>query len=328
LAVAFRGSLVVHKAVGRLTYDNTAPAVKLTTPYDLSSLTKVVATTTMAMLLLERGQLALDTPLIQILPEFAQPSDPRRQQVSLQMLLAHSSGLPGYAPLYQTANGREAVLRAACAVPLASDPGTRAEYSDIGFILLGAALERLANQPLQRFCQQEIFEPLSMLRTCFCPPAGWRDSTPPTEQGQAGRPRVIQGEVQDENAAAMGGVGGHAGLFAIAQDVAAFAECILNGGAPILKAETVERFIEREISPAGTSRALGWDTPSADSQSGHFFSPASYGHLGFTGTSLWIDPKRRLSVTLLTNRTWPDRKSELIKQLRPLLHNSVIETLK
>jgi CubicO group peptidase (beta-lactamase class C family) len=328
LAVNFKGSLVVHKAVGRFTHDIAAPAVKLNTAYDLASLTKVVATTTMAMLLFERGRFGLDTPLVEILPEFGQESDSRRQRVTMRMLLAHSSGLPMYAPLYQKAQDREAMIAAACAVPLEAEPGTSVGYSDVGFILLGVALERLAGDPLNRFCQQEIFEPLGMLRACFTPPPGWRDSVPPTEISQPLRPRVIQGEVQDENAAAMGGIAGHSGLFACAQEVAVFAECILNGGSPILKPETVELFTQRETTPPGTSRTLGWDTPSAPSQSGHFFPSTAFGHLGFTGTSLWIDPDRRLAVTLLTNRTWPDRKSEAIKQLRPLLHNSIIETLK
>ena len=144
LAVAVKGSLVVHKAVGRFTDDVAAQAVKVNTPYDLASLTKVVATTTMAMILFERGCFELDMPLAKILPEFDPQADPRRQRVTLRMLLAHSSGLPIYAPLYQTAQDREAVLAAACALPLEADPGTSVGYSDIGFILLGAALERLA----------------------------------------------------------------------------------------------------------------------------------------------------------------------------------------
>jgi CubicO group peptidase (beta-lactamase class C family) len=138
---------------------------------------------------------------------------------------------------------------------------------------------------------------------------------------------VIQGEVNDENAWVMGGVAGHAGLFSTAYDVAVFAEFMLRGGAPLLDLHTVELFTRRERHPANTSRALGWDTPSPPSQSGRYFSPDSYGHLGFTGTSLWIDPKRHLSVTLLTNRTWPDRSSQAIKQIRPAFHDAVVEAL-
>jgi CubicO group peptidase (beta-lactamase class C family) len=138
---------------------------------------------------------------------------------------------------------------------------------------------------------------------------------------------VIQGEVHDENAFVMGGVAGHAGLFSTAGNLAKFAHCLLRGGSPVFKLETIELFTRREESPAGTSRALGWDTPSKPSQSGQHFYPGSYGHLGFTGTSLWIDPEREVSVTLLTNRTWPDGKNQAIKELRPRFHDAVIEAI-
>ncbi|MGP0015831.1 serine hydrolase, partial [Pseudomonas sp.] len=187
--------------------------------------------------------------------------------------------------------------------PLAAPPGTTAVYSDIGFILLGEILARLAATSLDAFVQKDVFAPLDMKHTCFNPPSDWKSAIPPTEDDHAFRHRIIQGEVNDENASVMEGVAGHAGLFASALDVARFAECMLRGGAPILKPATVALFTRREQSPAGTSRALGWDTPSHPSSSGKYFSPQSFGHLGYTGTTLWIDPDRQLSVTLLTNRT-------------------------
>jgi len=141
------------------------------------------------------------------------------------------------------------------------------------------------------------------------------------------RNRIIQGEIQDENASALGGVAGHAGVFSNAEDMAIFAQVMLNGGAPILRPETLALFTRREDSPAGTSRALGWDTPSSPSQSGKYFSSRSFGHLGYTGTSLWIDPERQLSVALLTNRTWPDCKNQAIKEVRPRFHDAVVEAL-
>ena len=162
----------------------------------------------------------------------------------------------------------------------------------------------------------------------FNPPVDQRPKIPPTEDDKTFRHRIIQGEVNDENAWVMGGVAGHAGLFSTASDVARFAECMRRGGAPLLDLHTVELFTRRQTSPAGTSRALGWDTPSSRSQSGKYFSPSSFGHLGFTGTSLWIDPERQLSVTLLTNRTWPDRTTQAIKQIRPAFHDAVIKALK
>ena len=189
------------------------------------------------------------------------------------------------------------------------------------------ALERLADESLDRFCQREVFGPLGMTHTTFNPAPELRSSIPPTADDQIFRHRIIQGEVHDENASVLGGVAAHAGLFATGQDVATFAHAMLQGGHPILRPETVALFAKREASPAGTSRALGWDTPSAPSQSGRYFSADSYGHLGYTGTSLWIDPQRDLSITLLTNRTWPDSKNQAIRQVRPRSHDAVIETL-
>jgi CubicO group peptidase (beta-lactamase class C family) len=154
-----------------------------------------------------------------------------------------------------------------------------------------------------------------------------KDSIPPTADDQSFRRRIIQGEVQDENASVLGGVAGHAGLFSTAEDLAIFAHAMLNRGYPILRSDTVELFSRRESAPAGTSRALGWDTPSAPSQSGKYFSGRSFGHLGYTGTSLWIDPERQLSITLLTNRTWPDCANQAIKQVRPAFYDAVVEAL-
>ena len=170
--------------------------------------------------------------------------------------------------------------------------------------------------------------PLSGLsNTWFIPPLQLRPAIPPTEHDLTFRKRVIQGEVNDENAWVMGGVSGHAGMFAAAPDVARFAECLLRGGEGLIKPATIRLFTERQPAPAGTSRALGWDTPSRPSSSGTRFSPTSFGHLGFTGTSLWIDPKRHLSVTLLTNRTWPNRASQAIRDVRPLVHDAVVEAI-
>src|SRR4029077_13329057 len=200
-------------------------------------------------------------------------------------------------------------------------------YSDMGFIVLGELLSKIAGESIDRFCQREIFQPLGMSHTCFNPPANWRPGIPPTADDQSFRKRLIQGEVNDDNASVLGGVAGHAGLFAPAQDVARFAACMLHGGAPLLKPETLALFTRRQSAPAGTSRALGWDTPSSPSQSGQYFSQDSFGHLGYTGTSLWIDPVRQLSITLLTNRTWPHDQSEMIKQVRPAFHDSIVEAL-
>ncbi len=333
--------------------------VRPETQFDLASLTKPIATTAMAMLLYQRGLLELDAPIIGTIPEFRTDStgqpDPPRHEVTFRMLLAHSSGLPAYEKLFRKAHTRHELIAQAVATPLAAPPGTRTEYSDIGFIILGVALERLAEEELDAYCHREVFGPLAMTGTTFNPSPELRPKIPPTadereDQRGAGAParelyppevkpsashqkprstfrnRIIQGEVQDENAYLLDGVAGHAGLFATAEDVAMFAHAMLQGGGPILRPETLSLFTRRDTTP-NSSRTLGWDTPSIPSQSGKYFGPKSYGHLGYTGTSLWIDPDRQLTITLLTNRTWPDCANQSIKQLRPQFHDAVIEAL-
>ncbi|MFZ0731868.1 MAG: serine hydrolase domain-containing protein [Candidatus Sulfotelmatobacter sp.] len=347
VAVTFDGQLRARKAFGKFTYADDWPEVVPATIFDLASVTKPVATTSMAMILYERGLLELDAAVVGIIPEFRSASDPRRNEVTLRMLLAHCSGLPAYEKLFLRASSREELLRGAFETPLTADPGTRAEYTDIGFIVLGVALERIAGEALDSFCRREAFGPLAMTHTAFNPPPDIRLQIPPTADERddvtagggerlVGNPvkarstfrnRIIQGEVQDENAYVLGGVAGHAGLFSTAEDLARFAHTMLIGGAAIWRPETVALFAACQKQPAGSSRSLGWDTPSKPSQSGKYFGPASYGHLGYTGASLWIDPERKLSITLLTNRTWPDCSNQAIKQLRPRFHDAVVEAL-
>jgi serine-type D-Ala-D-Ala carboxypeptidase len=326
IAITHRGQLTALRAFGRFTYDADSPQTRPDSVFDLASLSKVVATTAMAMVLYERGLLDLDAPVVGIVPEFAR-NDPRCRGVTFRMLLAHASGLPAYVKLFLQAQTREQLLDTAFATPLAADPGTRAEYSDIGFIILGVALERMADEPLELFCQREIFGPLGMAHTSFNPAPALRAGIPPTVDDVSFRKRVIQGEVQDENASVLGGVAGHAGVFSNAYDLAVFAHAMLQGGQPIVRPQTLAMFARRQETPPGTSRALGWDTPSSPSQSGRHFSARSFGHLGYTGTSLWIDPERELSVTLLTNRTWPDSTNQAIKEIRPRFHDAIVEAL-
>jgi CubicO group peptidase (beta-lactamase class C family) len=331
IAVTQGGRLVALKAFGRSTYDLESPLITTDTLFDLASVSKVVATTTVAMILYERGLLDLDAPVVGMIPELAGggagDADARRRAITLRMLLAHSSGLPAYEKLFLRARTREQLLRAAFITPLVADPGTRAEYSDIGFVILCEALERVAAETLDRFCQREVFGPLGMAHTTYNPPPEARAKIPPTQDDRTFRKRIIQGEVQDENASVLGGVAGQAGVFSTAEDIARFAHAMLGGGNPILRPETVSLFTRRETAPAGSSRALGWDRPSPPSQSGKYFSTQAYGHLGYTGTSLWIDPVRELSVVLLTNRTWPDSSNWAIKQIRPKFHDAVVEAL-
>jgi CubicO group peptidase (beta-lactamase class C family) len=320
-------------ALGHFTYTPGSPAVTPETIYDIASLTKIVATTSMAMILFDRHQLDPATPLETILPAFNPGHDIARKKVTLYMLLAHSSGLPAHEYLDKRCRTRDEALTACLAMPLAHEPGTTTVYSDIGFILLGLALEAIIHEPIATFCTREVFQPLGMAGTLFNPPPSLRAHIAPTQN----TPHQIQGTVRDENAALLEGVAGHAGLFSNVPDLLRFAQCILNNGEGLFKPATIALFATRAFSPADTSRALGWDTPSEPSSSGRFFSPHSIGHLGYTGTSLWLDLDRALAVVLLTNRTWPDHgtpqaahlpdRQEPIRRLRPAFHDAILQAL-
>jgi len=317
-------------AVGQFMYDPASPTVHPDTIYDIASVTKVVATTAMAMRLFERGTLTLNQPLHEIVPEFlhGEPPTSDKRAITLRMLLAHSSGLPPWEPLYLTCKTREELLAACHSMPLQTPPLQSSVYSDIGFILLGEALERLAGESLHHFVSREILSNIGMPNTMYHPPAEMRSKFPPTEADTTFRKRIVQGEVQDENCFILSGVAGHAGLFSNAPDLLNFAECILGRERELFWPETVQFFTTREAEPYGTSRALGWDTPAAEhSSSGHFFSKNSAGHLGFAGTSLWIDLDRAIAVVLLTNRCWPTRENQAIRAVRPHFHDAVMQAL-
>ncbi|MGO9337617.1 MAG: serine hydrolase domain-containing protein [Terracidiphilus sp.] len=334
------GKVVLQDALGHFTYDPDAPSVIAETVYDVASLTKVVATTAAAMLLSQRGLLDLDTPVGELLPGFVVGRAPgeRARHVRLSHLLAHNSGLPGYVEFFRTATTPAGLFRACLELPLEAEPGARAEYSDPGFILLGKALEVLTREYLSSWVRREVFERLGLAATGFCPSPAARAAIPPTEEDTTLRHRRIQGEVQDENAWLLKGAAGHAGVFSNVPDLLRFASAILEadsgiaaeGGTPgPFEAATVEQFAKRQ-GPEGSSRALGWDTPSENSSSGRNFSSKSIGHLGYSGCSLWIDLKARVAVVLLTNRTWPDRSDatkELIREVRPAFHNAVFTSL-
>lgn len=327
------GEVALLDALGRFTYESESPDVLPGTVFDIASLTKVIATTAAAMLLVQRRQIELNTPLGELLPGFVAgraPMDAARR-LTLGNLLAHNSGLPGYVEFFRTADSAESLFRASLELPLEAEPGTRAEYSDPGFILLGKALEVRMREPLNSWLRREVFGPLGMNATGFCPAPELRGAIPPTEEDTWFRHRLIQGEVQDENASVLGGVAGHAGLFSNIADILQFSEVILesianNGPPKLFDPAVLNQFTQRQ-GPAGSSRALGWDTPSANSSAGTHFSSRSVGHLGFSGCSLWIDLEAAVAVVLLTNRTWPDRKRQLIREVRPAFHDAVREAL-
>jgi CubicO group peptidase (beta-lactamase class C family) len=346
LAVGYESVLAILPA-GRLSYDADSPPVTPETIYDLASLTKVVATTAAAMILIERRALSLGDPVARYLPDFVEPydvaTDPlwaARSEATVRHLLAHTSGLPAYERFFLRAREKSHVLEEACLLQLEEPPGAKTLYSDVGFILLGEILERVSKERLDAFCARAIFEPLGMQQTCFNPPQHLRERIAPTEMDESFRKRLIWGEVDDENAWVMGGVAGHAGLFGTAGDLARFSRMMLRegrigGGAGVsepdgkqlIQPATVREFTRAWPAARGAPRGLGWDKPGEPSSSGRYFTPAAYGHLGYTGTSIWIDPEKSLFVILLTNRVHPSRTNEAIKTVRPAVHDAVVESI-
>jgi CubicO group peptidase (beta-lactamase class C family) len=302
VAVGRHGRLVHLKGYGVLDYGSGTP-VNENTVYDLASLTKVIATTTSAMILEESGKLDLDQPVRAYLPELDAPD---KAAITVRMLLTHTGGLESYAPLYRQARGRAEYLREINARPLAYAPGSQTVYSDWDMVLLQGVIERIAGMSLDNYADGHLFRPIGMSDTRFAPDTNdraYRQRIARTTVDEI-RGGPLQGIVHDANAWAMGGVSGHAGLFSTARDVAAFAQLMLDGGTygnvRIVAPQTIARWTSRQ--DGGTSRALGWDTPAQGSSAGRYFSPRSFGHTGFTGTSLWIDPERGLFVVLLMNR--------------------------
>jgi beta-N-acetylhexosaminidase len=331
VAVGHRGKLVHLEAYGRQTYAPDAPPIETNTLFDIASLTKVVATTTAAMILVDEGRLDLDAPVQQYLPRFTGPD---KEGVTVRHLLAHCSGIDWWAPLFREITGKAAYVERIEAMPLAYEPGAKELYSDLGVILLGAILEQVSGVPLERFVAERVLEPLGMSDTRFRPDVTLLPRIAPTERDEW-RGRVVHGEVHDENAFAMGGIAPHAGLFSTAPDLARFAQAMLamlghgdHEGRPIVERATVELFTRRAGIVAGSDRALGWDTKSAEgSTAGTLFSPSSFGHTGFTGTSLWVDPERELYLVLLTNRVHPTRENRKIAEVRPAVADAVVRAV-
>ncbi len=305
----------VYVTAGRLTYAPDSPLVVRDTIYDLASLTKVVGTTTLAMVLVDEGTLRLTTPVSHWIPEFHGGT---RDQVTVAHLLTHSAGFDWWAPLYKQISGAPAYLLRIATLPLVHAPGTVSVYSDLGIILLGTVLERAGGAPLDVQIRTRVTGPLGMTETGYRPDAARRPRIAPTEQ-DPWRGRLLQGEVHDENAHALGGVAAHAGLFGTAPDLVRFARMMLGcgvlDGTRLVESATVDLFTRRSDVP-GSSRALGWDTSSGVSSSGDLMSARAYGHTGFTGTSLWIDPVSQVYVLLLTNRVHPDRSNDEIRAVR------------
>jgi CubicO group peptidase (beta-lactamase class C family) len=312
------------EAFGTLTFDSAAEPAALDTVFDLASLTKVLATTPLIMQLVERGTLGLDDEVRAHVPEWRGAD---RAAVTIRDLLAHCSGLPAYGPLYLRERGDAAFAAAIAATPLAYLPRAQSTYSDLDMILLGLMLGGSAELPLRVAAllqQMRVADPLQ-----YRPPALWRRRMAPTAQDPY-RGRLLIGEPDDANAWALGGVAGHAGLFGTAAAVGSVARHllqVLDGKAGVFQRRTLELFIARRTDVPGSTRALGWDTMKETSSCGSRMSARAFGHPGYTGTSLWIDPDRGAYAVLLTNRVHPWRTNFAIREVRRAFHDRVMEAL-
>ncbi len=328
-----RGGAVVHlRAYGTMDLSNAQP-VQPNTIYDLASLTKVIGLTTAVMFLVADGSLDIERPVVDLVPEFAGPG---RNTVLVRNLLTHTSGLPAWVPLYEETPDADSALKRIYGEPLESEPGTAYVYSDLGAILLAQVVERVSGRPLDEFLQDRLFAPLEMLDTGFRPDPASFQRIAPTEQ-DPWRGRMVRGEVHDENAFHLGGVSGHAGLFSTAPDLIRFATWMLDAYhgrldsalAPYLPSQLVQEFVSVQPGPQGSTRALGWDTPTpgGGASSGHLLSPHSFGHTGFTGTSIWVDTDREIFIILLTNRVHPTRDNRALLPIRGQIADKVMEAL-
>lgn len=332
---AFPGSVVLafkedgvayHKSFGHHTYDKKVE-VATNTVYDLASLTKVIATTSAVMLCYERNLIELDKPVAFYLPRF---SVNRKEKITVKNLLLHNSGLPAWRKFYGREINEDEIIDEILTAKLEYNTGAKTVYSDLGMITLGKIVEKVTGKELDKFCKDEIFDRLKMNSTFFNPPDSVKYRIAPTENDKYWRKRLLIGEVHDEAASLLHGVAGHAGLFSTASDIAKLLYVYINEGKcrkdQIFSKETIDLFTKR-FSDMST-RALGWDTKSAvGSSAGSLFGAKSFGHTGFTGTSVWIDPDKKLFVVFLTNRIYPTRENKKLYRVRPKLHNAIVNAL-
>jgi CubicO group peptidase (beta-lactamase class C family) len=340
LGVSVGGRRMIY-GTGRLGLEQPDRPDSLTL-YDLASLTKVIGLTTAVMIAVDRGLLELDAPVHRYVPAFGGGS---KDQVTIRHLLTHSTGLPAWRPLFQQTESRAAALALADSTPLDTVPGSVTVYSDLGAIVLTQAVESVWGTRIDTILARDVFPAIGMRHTRYLPSARLRPHIAPTER-DPWRGRVLWGEVHDENAARLDGVSGHAGLFASVTDLMTFGEWYLarlaeadddprckgdspEGLRPILgcAGPLVREFTRRQEVVPGSSRALGWDTPTGTNSAGTLLSSSSFGHTGFTGTSLWVDPSRQLVLVLLTNRVHPTRENNRTGPLRRAVADRVIGVL-
>ncbi|HXL03945.1 MAG: beta-lactamase family protein [Firmicutes bacterium] len=304
--------------------------MEVDTLFDLASVTKCVATTSAVMILVEEGQLRLDDEVERFIPEFCGTD---KEGITIRELLTHTSGMAAWTDLYMHASSPKEIIKAISKFPLEYKTGTAVIYSCLGFIVLGLAVEKVAGEPMDRFLAERVFGPLGMKDTCFNPPPDLRERAAATEYCKW-RGRILIGEVHDENAWAMGGVSGNAGLFSIVEDLSRFARMLLNKGTlegvSVFSPRTVEAMTcDRTGAGFDEKRGLGWliRGTGVKSSSGDLMSPKAFGHTGFTGTSIWIDPELDIFAILLTNRVHFGRDNNAHIRLRPRFHNAVVSML-
>jgi CubicO group peptidase (beta-lactamase class C family) len=334
LAVSLGGRHFEH-SIGQLAVDDPRPPDGRTI-YDMASLTKVVALTTLAMMAVHEHRLELDTPVVRYLPEFARGRG-EKSRVLVRDLLLHDSGLPPdpVPPLWMHPGSRSSALEEALGANLDTVPGAEFVYSDLSAITLGTIIEKQYHERLDELFAERVARPLGFTRMRYLPPREWREEIASTEiEAVPGRPTTaLRGEVHDENAWRLGGVSGHAGLFSDADDLLRFGEWVLAGATGQSYAGALQPPSElatwtvRQNQPVGSSRALGWDTPSEHSSAGHYMSAQSFGHTGYTGTSIWIDPTRDIVIVLLTNRVNPTRDTPKFGMLRSVVADAVMTSL-
>jgi CubicO group peptidase (beta-lactamase class C family) len=321
------GNIIYEKAFGNYTYDPESQKVNSHTIYDLASLTKVIATTTATMICYDRNLFSLDEKVVKYIPQFGVNG---KDHITIKNLLLHNSGLPAWKKFYGKNLKPEDVIHEIFASKLEFKTGEKTVYSDLGIITLGKIIEKITGKSLDIFCNDEIFIPLKMNSTFFNPMDSVKKLCAPTETDKYWRMKTLQGEVHDETSAMLNGVAGHAGLFSTASDISKLMSVLMNKGKlneqQFIKQSTVELFTKR-VSNEST-RALGWDTKSdSGSSAGKYFSKNSFGHTGYTGTSVWADPEGNLFVVFLTNRVYPTRDNTKILNVRPQLHNAIIKCL-
>ncbi len=328
ISIGYQGRLIYEKSFGHFTYDPSSPEVEINSIFDLASVTKVVATTTTAMILYDQARLNLDQKVSEIVPAF---KGREKEKVTIRHLLTHTSGLPGWVKFYLNLEGKERIVQEICETELINEPGTVFVYSDLGMILMQRVLETIAQKSLDRLVKDYLTTPLGMTRTFYNPDSSIKNEVIPTEISDWHK-ILVHGFVHDENTFAMGGVSGHAGLFSTIQDLSIYCQMYLNGGIydgkRIIKEETIKLFTSRQNIVEGSTRALGWDTRSEKhSMAGEYMSKHAFGHSGFTGTSIWIDPKNQVFVVLLSNRVHPTRENRKISFVRPQVHNYAMKSV-